>query len=176
MTVPDETKGSEGAARKGRGKALLLPAAVALLLGGGAFYAVTAGWVVFPALSGAAHDITRSTEASAMIADGASGGADAIPAYVAFDPFVVSLGPESKSRHLKLELQAETAPGREADVADYTPRIRDILNTFLRAVDARDLANPRSMARLRAQMLRRVQLVTPEGSVRDLLIQEFVLN
>jgi len=31
------------------------------------------------------------------------------------------------------------------------------------------------MERLRAQMLRRVKLVTPEGAVRDLLIQEFVL-
>jgi flagellar FliL protein len=32
------------------------------------------------------------------------------------------------------------------------------------------------MARLRAQMLRRIQVVTGEGRVRDLLITEFVLN
>jgi hypothetical protein len=32
------------------------------------------------------------------------------------------------------------------------------------------------MLRLRAQMLRRVQLVAPAGTVRDVLIQEFVLN
>jgi len=32
------------------------------------------------------------------------------------------------------------------------------------------------MERLRAQMLRRVQLVAPPQSVRDVLIQDFVLN
>ena len=32
------------------------------------------------------------------------------------------------------------------------------------------------LVRLRAQMLRRVQMVTGEGRVRDLLITEFVLN
>jgi len=32
------------------------------------------------------------------------------------------------------------------------------------------------LLRLRSQMLRRVQVVTGEGRVRDLLIMEFVLN
>ena len=56
------------------------------------------------------------------------------------------------------------------------PRINDVLNVYLRAVDERDFEVPRAMVRLRAQMLRRVQLVTPPGAVRDVLIQEFVLN
>ena len=56
------------------------------------------------------------------------------------------------------------------------PRILDVLNTYLRAVEVRDLEQPASLARLRAQMLRRVQVVTGEGRVRDLLITEFVLN
>ena len=56
------------------------------------------------------------------------------------------------------------------------PRIVDVLNTYLRAVEVRDLEEPAAMARLRAQMLRRVQVVTGEGRVRDLLVTEFVLN
>ena len=70
----------------------------------------------------------------------------------------------------------QVEPGREADVTGVTPRIVDVLNTYLRAVDERDLEIPRSMLRLRAQMLRRVRLVSPPGAVRDVLIQQFVLN
>ena len=40
----------------------------------------------------------------------------------------------------------------------------------------RDIEDPAALARLRAQMLRRIQVVTGEGQVRDLLITEFVLN
>ena len=56
------------------------------------------------------------------------------------------------------------------------PRVLDVLNTYLRAVEVRDLEEPAALARLRAQMLRRIQVVTGEGRVRDLLIAEFVLN
>lgn len=56
------------------------------------------------------------------------------------------------------------------------PRVVDTLNTYLRAVDVADLAAPAMAVKIRAQMLRRVQIVTGEGRVRDLLISEFVLN
>jgi flagellar FliL protein len=51
-----------------------------------------------------------------------------------------------------------------------------VLNGYLRAVDAADLEDPAALVRVRAQMLRRVQLVTGEGRVRDLLVTEFLLN
>ena len=50
------------------------------------------------------------------------------------------------------------------------PRIQDVLNSYLRAVEVRQLEDPSALLRLRAQMLRRVQIVTGEGRVRDLLI------
>ena len=56
------------------------------------------------------------------------------------------------------------------------PRILDVLNGYLRAVETADLENPSALVKLRAQMLRRVQIVTGEGRVRDLLVTEFVLN
>ena len=43
------------------------------------------------------------------------------------------------------------------------PRVVDVLNTFLRAVEPRDLEQPSALAPLRAQMLRRIQVVTGEG-------------
>jgi flagellar FliL protein len=51
-----------------------------------------------------------------------------------------------------------------------------VLNGYLRAVETSDLENPAALVRLKAQMLRRIQIVTGEGRVRDLLVSEFVLN
>ena len=51
-----------------------------------------------------------------------------------------------------------------------------MLNSYLRAVSINELEDPSSLIRLRAQMLRRIQIVTGEGQVRDLLVTEFVLN
>ena len=67
-------------------------------------------------------------------------------------------------------------PGAEADVTKLTPRVMDVLNSYLRAVAVSDLEDPSALVSLRAQMLRRIQLVTGEGRVRDLLIMEFVLS
>jgi len=56
------------------------------------------------------------------------------------------------------------------------PRIMDVLNIYLRALDPPELEEPAALLRLRAQMLRRVQIVTGPGLVNDLLIIEFVFN
>ena len=56
------------------------------------------------------------------------------------------------------------------------PRILDVLNGYLRAVEVAELEDPSALVRLRAQMLRRIQVVAGEGRVNDLLISEFVLN
>ena len=70
----------------------------------------------------------------------------------------------------------EVKGGSEEEVTLLLPRVLDVLNGYLRAVDVRELESPSALIKLRAQMLRRVQLVTGEGQVRDLLIMEFVLN
>ena len=57
-----------------------------------------------------------------------------------------------------------------------SPRVLDVLNSYLRVVEIDELSEPTSLLRLRAQMLRRVQIVTGEGRVRDLLITQFVVN
>ena len=95
---------------------------------------------------------------------------------MALDEIIIALGAEARAKHLLATFVVEVEPGQEASVEALKPRIIDVLNVYLRAVETRDLESPRAMSRLRAQMLRRVQLVTPEGSVRDVLIQQFVLN
>jgi len=95
---------------------------------------------------------------------------------VAMDPIMISLPPGSSARLLRFSGQLEVAPDHAAEIAGLMPRVLDVLNTFLRAVEPRDLEQPAALAPLRAQMLRRIQVVTGEGRVRDLLITEFVLN
>lgn len=102
---------------------------------------------------------------------------DALPdiAYVALDPMVISLS-DPAARHLRFSAQIEVPAAYQKDVELLKPRVVDVLNGYLRAVDLHDLEDPAALIRLRAQMLRRVQIVCGEDRVRDLLIMEFVLN
>ena len=97
-------------------------------------------------------------------------------AFVPLDPFVVSLRDGSTNALLRFTAQLEVADGASAEVEAIKPRIMDVLNGYLRAVDLEDLASATALDRLRGQMLRRVQVVAGAGNVKDLLIIEFVLN
>ena len=173
-----ETGTSDTPRGTGRRRGLVLAVLLAMLAGAGMFYAVWSGTVPLPWVAKAiAPEPAQAPRADGALApDAAERRGEGPPAYVAIDPLVISLGPGVAADHLKVSIQVEAIPGRRAAIEATRPRIVDVLNTFLRAVDARDLADPRRMARLRAQMLRRVRLVAPPESVRDLLIQEFVLN
>lgn len=150
----------------GGGKGLLIGLLAAMILGGAGFYGSFAG-LIPPFIGGGGP----AEEAAAPKRP--SGPA---PAFVPIERMVISLGPMATARHLQFAGQIEVEPDHSAEVAALTPRVLDVLNTYLRAVDERDLEDPSAMTRLRAQMLRRVQIVIGEGKVRDLLITEFVLN
>ena len=143
-------------------KPLLIGLVLALALGGGGFYVTFSGLI----LGG------RTAESEEEHGPGPLTGI----AFVPLDTIVVSLGPDSGSKHLRFTAQLEVADTAAADVATLTPRILDVINSYLRAIDTASIEDPHAMARLRAQMLRRIQIVTGEGRVRDLLITEFVLN
>lgn len=96
--------------------------------------------------------------------------------FLPLDAVRVSLGPQARARHLEMVAELEVAPQHEAEVILLKPRILDVVNTYLRAVEVRDLEDPGALPRIRAQLLRRIQIVTGQGRVRDLLITEFVLN
>ncbi len=77
---------------------------------------------------------------------------------------------------MRFRAQLEVPSKYKADVETLLPRVVDVLNSYLRALETGDLTDPSALVRLRAQMLRRVQIVTGEGRVNDLLIMEFVVN
>lgn len=158
---------------KGRSKLpLVLGVVLALAGGGGGFYAATSGLLPF------GGDETESHQGSEKPAGDGDLGADALGdvAFVPVDPLVISLGKNAANRHLRFKAQLEVTAGKEAAVSKLMPRIVDVLNGYLRAVDVRDLEDPTALIRLRSQMLRRVQIVTGGNHVTDLLVMEFVLN
>jgi len=152
----------EDAPKKRSKKPVLIGLVLALLLGGGGFYATWSGMIL--AGAGAAENGETAPSSLAGIA------------FVPLETIVVSLGSDSGSAHLRFTAQVEVVDTAVADVTLLVPRILDVLNSYLRAIDVASIEDPQAMGRLRAQMLRRIQIVTGEGRVRDLLITEFVLN
>lgn len=140
---------------------LIIGIVLSLILGGAGFYATVSGMIL-----GAGGDLSPVAEVAAL------------PdiAFVPIEPLVISLGAAAQSRHLRFTAQLEVAGAHSAEVALLQPRILDVLNGYLRAVDVAELEDPTALVRIRAQMLRRIQIVSGEGRVRDLLITEFVLN
>ncbi len=160
-----------------KSKGMLFGLLGAIVLGGGTFYGVFSGLIPVP--GGDPPQPTQHAADSEHKPDEETERTDYSELSSSFIPMremIISLGPNSNAKHLKLVVSVEVDSETEQQVTALAPRIRDVLNTFLRAVDERDFEVPRAMTRLRGQMLRRVQLVTPPGAVRDLLIQDFILN
>ena len=166
MADPEET-GEESPKKKSK-LPLILGLVLAIAGGGGGFYAVSAG-LIFGSES---HAETKEehTDETAEISE--------MPdvMFVPIDPLVISLGTGSSANHLRFRAQLEVGSAHKDEVEKLMPRVVDVLNSYLRALDPSDLEATSILVRLRAQMLRRVQIVTGGDRVSDLLIMEFVLN
>ncbi len=91
-------------------------------------------------------------------------------------PLLVNLGDAGARACCASRPRSRSTASYLDDVTKLVPRIVDVLNGYLRAVDLHDIEDRSALVRLRAQMLRRIQLVTGDGRVRDLLVMEFVVN
>ncbi|MBN9885971.1 flagellar basal body-associated FliL family protein [Salipiger abyssi] len=160
-------------------KSSKLPLIVGLVLalagGGGGFYAASSGLLPFGGAKPAGDGHGDSHE-SAGGGDHAAPMPDANAAFVELPPLVISMGSTANLHHLRFRASLEVPPAYAADVTTLQPRIMDVLNTYLRALEPADIEAPGALIKLRSQILRRLQLVAGEGRVRDLLIMEFVLN
>lgn len=96
--------------------------------------------------------------------------------FLEIEPILISLSDSSEVRHLRFRAQLEIAAAHRPEVQHLMPRIVDLLNGYLRALQIEDFEDPLILTRLRAQLLRRVQVIAGPGRVNDVLIMEFVLN
>ncbi|WP_299684856.1 flagellar basal body-associated FliL family protein [uncultured Tateyamaria sp.] len=141
---------------------LILGLVAALVGGGGGFYATFSGMIL-------------GSESPEAVVEDMSGPLPDV-AFVPVDPIIVSLGSPAAGRHLQFRAQLEVPTRHAEDVQVLLPRVVDVLNGYLRALEPRDVESASALTRLRAQMLRRVQIVAGADRVRDLLIMEFVVN
>ena len=170
---------AESAPKKGGGgKTLILGVVLAAALGGGAFFVVYSGMLALPLPPANAPEQADGGKGDGKGAEKAAADAPPPPAtaFTRLEPILVSLGDGASLRQVQLTAELEVDPMQAEQVASLEPRVRDVLTTYLRAVEAEDVDDPAALLRMRAQMLRRVQVVTGEGLVRDLLVSEFVLR
>lgn len=143
---------------------LILGVILALAGAGGGYFLSTSG-LLFKS-----DDSSTHAETSSYI--------EPLPdiAYLAVEPITISLTGSSHVRHLRFRAQLEVNKAYLDEVELVLPRIVDVMNSYLQALDVAELQNAQSLARLRGQILRRIHVVVGEGRVRDLLVMEFVLN
>ncbi|MGH1355022.1 MAG: flagellar basal body-associated FliL family protein [Thalassovita sp.] len=174
MTATDTVETEEKKASK---LPMIIGLVLALVGGGGGYVAASMGLLPFigaKEMAAEEHGQDESHDADNPLMSGNLSTSDT--AFVPIDPLLISLGSNAKARHLRFRGQVETSAKYADEVQKLMPRIVDVLNSYLRAVEEKDLREPSALIRLRAQMLRRIQIVTGPGRVNDLLIMEFVLN
>lgn len=143
-------------------KRLIFMAVIVLVLAGGGF-----------ALSylGVIQGLIGGGESSAD----SHGSAEDHPSFVPIETITIVL-PGTPPRQFRMTAQIEVAPGQAAAVQAMMPRVQNILQGFLRAVEPDALADRAAWFDLRLQMLYRVRMVLGEAMVRDLLITDFIVN
>lgn len=160
--MTDATVDEEVLPKKGSKLPLIIGLLLAVLGGGGAFYVMSSGM-----LTGAESHAEETEHVEVT----------ALPdiAFVPLEPLVISLN-GGANKHLRFRAELEVASAHKAEVESIVPRVIDVMNGYLRALETADLEDPAAIIKLRGQLLRRIQIVTGEGRVKDLLIMEFVLN
>lgn len=164
MAEPADSLQEDSAApKKGLGKmGWILTIVFALGLGGGGFYATFSGL------------LGSDTAPEAAMAE-AGGEADNAPVFLELDPMMISVGDPGSVRQMRFRAYLQLGESGTG-VAALQPRILDIFSTYLRAVSVDRLQDPTALLDLRAQLLRRVQLLAGDDAVSDLLIIDFVIT
>ncbi len=103
-------------------------------------------------------------------------------AYYNLSEFLVDLAPDRNGRTAFLKLRASIAlGGSDVDVAAeriaaLKPAIDERLTFFLREMRPEDFEGSEGMARIKRELLRRVNLVIAPNSAEDVVIEELVIQ
>ena len=151
---------------------LLIGLVLALAGGGGGFLAVYSGLILG---AKGAHSDTGHTEHNESWEHAENMDMPDV-AFVPLDPMLISLPPGGGPRHLRFTAQLEVPSNAEPAVQKLLPRVVDVFNSYLRAVEVADLEEPTALLKYRSHLLRRAQLVLGDERVNNLLVMEFVVN
>ena len=158
--MAEEDGDTEEAPKKRSKLPLILGLLVAVLGGVGSFYFM----------------YSNGLEVEEVAAEEEDHGPVAEAYFVELDPIIIPLGEGLSNRSLRFQAHLEVRRSEQERIAALRPRILDVLNTYLRAVEVETLEDRRALLLMRSQMLRRIQVVVDEHAVHDLLITEFFIN
>ena len=159
----------EGEPEKARSSRMPLIIGLVLFLvaAGGGFYATSSGKLSLASILGESKEKpekqTKMASAPALT-------------FLPVGEIVVPLGPSAQAKYLLLTAEIEVSSEDTETLQAMLPRIRDLFNTYLRAVEARDLEQPDATMRLRDQLLRRLRVIADPLSPRDILFTSFILR
>ncbi|MGV9005163.1 MAG: flagellar basal body-associated FliL family protein [Brevundimonas sp.] len=106
-----------------------------------------------------------------------SEGPDGVTFYKLPDMVVNIQSPDGRPTFLKLKLTLEMSdPDLAPELQSEAPRMQDMFQTFLRELRPEDLAGSAGTFQLRAELLRRVNLVAAPGKVDAVLIEEMLVQ
>ena len=164
--MTDATAEQAEAPEKSGKKGMIIGVVLALVGAAGGYFATTSGMLPFGAKP--TVDEVKTEEKKDV---------KALPnvGFVDLPPVIVSVK-TGDSRHLKFHAQLEVNGPYVSDVEKMKPRIMDVLNGYLRAIEVSDLEDSLALVRIRGHLLRRIGIVVGEDRVRDVLVMEFVLN
>lgn len=162
----DDRKGTgENVGRKGAKSLVFLGLALGIIGAAGGFYAAYSGYLPMRP----SPDSARFEEPGRLDDD--------MPdvRFVPMEPIVVQLRTTGENKHLRFRAQLEVPTEFQGDVTKFLPRIADVINGYLRALDYTDITDTAALVRIRGQILRRIKAVIGQGRVNDLLIVEFAV-
>lgn len=104
-------------------------------------------------------------------------GPDGVVFYTLPDIVVNIQAADGRSTFLKLKLTFELPDEETAEhLTPNLPRLQDMFQTFLRELRPEDLNGSQGSYQLRAELLRRVNLVAAPSKVNAVLIEEMLIN
>jgi flagellar FliL protein len=172
--MADATVDEPAEGKKSSKLPVIIGAVLAILGGAGGFFVVSQDPLGLLGSKGTAEEKAEKVE------EGPNTYADPTPlgavAFVEVPVITIGLGPASDGRVLRFRASLEVPAEHTDAVAGIVPRVQDVLNSYLRALEPADYEAPGALIRLRSQLLRRVKLVAGEDRVRDLLVLEFIVN
>lgn len=102
--------------------------------------------------------------------------ADSEPYFVETPQILINFNDEDEMRVLRFSAQLEVKKKNQLAVHNMMPRIVDVMNSYLRGLDAETIREPGTLFQIRSDLLIRTQVVAGEELVNKFLIKEFIIQ
>lgn len=173
--MADEKPEAEETPEKKSKLPLIIVGVVALLIGAGGMFAVSAlKSDPEPAEDATEESTGEAAEGEEEVAESDEPFAERV---VALEPFVINLGDDGRPRYLKLTINLEAIRAADKEsIEGQIPKIRDAVIVLLSSRRLSDLREFEGKALLKEEVLQRVNDTFDEAPIQSVLFTEFVVQ